>query len=323
MFNRYGMPQGRYAQNAPNQVPHVDDANPIATAANRRIGPPTDQGAASQDDTGTSVTRDGRPNLALQNALGDSPAPTISVDPQRTFSWTPQQDRFPNRVNVRGGMNDAGPTGVDNTLSQPWHPPAATDPLTPDRVVSDAYRQFLGREPSLDEIRSQTGNGTFDINHPSLARSIANIRNSEEAKAYAARGAATTATGTPPPAANGGAPSGLDAEHQWVWDNFHSSQNHNPIRDPNETDYNYWIGKKRSDPNYNWDQRMFDQEGQGSNAGHFPTESTKPTTGGSNSLPDNTAIMKALEGGGDMNNDYVKNLLAQLMQSLATQRALK
>lgn len=67
-----------------------------------------------------------------------------------------------------------------------------------------------------------------------------------------------------------GAPSGLSATRQHIWDNFHSAQNKNPIRDPNETDYAYWEGKYGSGerpPEY-WDQRMFDQEGQGSNAGH-------------------------------------------------------
>src|SRR6185503_6022422 len=68
--------------------------------------------------------------------------------------------------------------------------------------------------------------------------------------------------------ASSGAPSGLNPIRQRIWDNFHSAQNKNPIRDPNETDYAYWEGKygmAGADPAY-FDQRMFDREGEGSNA---------------------------------------------------------
>lgn len=81
-------------------------------------------------------------------------------------------------------------------------------------------------------------------------------------------------------------PSGLSAVRQRIWDNFHSPLNKNPIRDPTEVDYQYWE-QPRVLALENYDQRMFDREGEGSNAGHFPATpaATPAATQGAGPVP--------------------------------------
>ena len=51
--------------------------------------------------------------------------------------------------------------------------------------IRQAYKTYLGREPTLDEIMSQTGKGEFGVQDPRLALSVENIRYSPEAQARA------------------------------------------------------------------------------------------------------------------------------------------
>src|SRR5574337_967030 len=57
-------------------------------------------------------------------------------------------------------------------------------PQTPADIIRDAYRKFLGRDPSYQEINSQTGNGSFGLNDPRLQMSVNNIAQSPEAVQY-------------------------------------------------------------------------------------------------------------------------------------------
>jgi len=50
-------------------------------------------------------------------------------------------------------------------------------------VIRQAYREYLGRDPSDMEILSQTGNGQFTVNDPRLQLSLENIKNSPEVRA--------------------------------------------------------------------------------------------------------------------------------------------
>jgi len=64
---------------------------------------------------------------------------------------------------------------------------------------------------------------------------------------------------------------GLPPVRQWIREQFLSPMNKNPQREPTERDYQYWEALAQRldmDPAY-LQQRMFDPEGQGSNAGHF------------------------------------------------------
>jgi len=51
--------------------------------------------------------------------------------------------------------------------------------------IRQAYKTYLGREPTLSEIMSQTGKGEFGVQDPRLALSVENIRYSPEAQARA------------------------------------------------------------------------------------------------------------------------------------------
>ena len=56
-------------------------------------------------------------------------------------------------------------------------------PVTVEEQIIQAYQQYLGREPSQQEILSQTGNGQFKMGDPRIQMSIQNISRSPEAQA--------------------------------------------------------------------------------------------------------------------------------------------
>jgi len=61
--------------------------------------------------------------------------------------------------------------------------PLLSDPANDQ--IRQAYKTYLGREPTLSEIMSQTGKGEFGVQDPRLALSVENIRYSPEAQARA------------------------------------------------------------------------------------------------------------------------------------------
>lgn len=141
----------------------------------------------------------------------------------------------PRRPRPQGGFAQPAPTGASSpaptdtawgtTPTKPYQPQVPTEQYTPPQQtqqapsapaapsqpsgsfasrypsIVEAYRKFLGREPSEAEIAGQTGNGSFAPNDPRINSSIGNIQWSAEAQARTQPAAqpapAAPAPGTP------------------------------------------------------------------------------------------------------------------------------
>lgn len=368
-YNRYGMPNGGYAQNAlrrslssnPNSV-DPNQANPIANALNHTGTP---GGAPDPPQTITPMLKTGQPNLQfnpLMNALGHhntpEPPPGTAPPPPQTAGPNPVVPPQPPPTPGSPPQNTIGPNPATPTPSgaPPFPQTIGANPATPNpldtvfgphdngdfdgrdamQVIRNAYRLYLGRDASQEEIMSQLqGQGWHPDGTPAMGRVgqsglnsvLGYIQNSPEAAAYRNRPQATT----PPPTTTTTTASATPAYLQTLLNQGLSPQdavarfNRETGRTTgNEAVYyanNNTIGLPEAylaggDGGWQIVQR---QPEHGSSGGGGGNRFVDPSA----FINTNSALQGALLGGRNFSDtNYSQQLLQQVIQSLALQNAL-
>jgi hypothetical protein len=289
-FNKYGMPNGSYAQAAQartkNQSDQANATNPIGAALRPGEDPtpgPTQYGVAADGAAavpgGTTVTAQGKPNLAFQAP------PSIS-------------GRY---SNGDSDVNDAS------------------------QILTNAYHTYLNRDPEAGVINGHLHNqgwggdpsgviGSFGLN--SILQSI---YNSPEANTYR-----TAQSAPPPPEANKPPADAHDVQSLVMKALTDAKSTDDPSywinkvsSDPNGTGsaWQYWLG------------RINQGDGaEGVRNGTVQKFNDGPSSQHTNAQKfsvDPSSVMTALASGQNMTPSYTQQLLAQIKQSLALQNALK
>lgn len=310
--NKYGMPNGAYAQSAQAaKSGNREEENPIADALQNNAAPLSNGVAQAAADPNVAVTRTGQPNLTaapppgrMQSGVVDrTTAPTTEQQALQNVLVPPIQGRY---------------TNGDSDYRDAY------------QITNNAYNQFLHRDASQPEIDSHflaqgwapggKNNGVIGSN--GLNFILNGIANSDEARNYVAP------PPTPPPVAPptpDGQPKTLEEAMAYANKTAYGYDKH--------TDPTYWQALYAKDPAYalkrmmgmgagKQDAAQFGEWAGGDpNAEAFGAKSS-PTLPSNYTPNSNAALMSALAGGQNMGSDYAKNLIQQLMQSLATQNAL-
>ena len=166
------------------------------------------------------------------------------------------------------------------TVTNPTMPTAVTSSGSNMSQIVAWYQQYLGRQPSDQEINSQLGNPG------GMAAVQKLIQESDEAKAYASK-SSTTTSGQPGP----GNPNDPAYVRQWV-DYYASQPGANPST---KTDPDYWVQKILSTGGWQGDNAGYwsGPEGMFRSSDTTPTTTTPTTTPAAQTMTYQQALAQA------------------------------